>query len=67
MLGRQLEEAGLSTLPATISDEFYRVRFGGEKLSTTEEDGIDRRLGRLEACLSSRASVNSDSHDLRPR
>jgi len=67
MLDRQLEEAGLSTLPATISDEFYRVRFGGEKLSTIDEDRIERRLWRLEACLSTRASVNSDSHDLRSR
>ncbi|OAI54279.1 hypothetical protein AYO47_03175 [Planctomyces sp. SCGC AG-212-M04] len=67
MLARQLEEAGLSTLPATISDEFYRVRFGGEKLTTIDEDRIERRLWRLEACLSPRASVNSDSHDLRSR
>jgi hypothetical protein len=67
MLGRQLDEAGLSALPGTVSDEFYRVRFGGEKLSTIDEDRLERRLWRLEACLSSRASVNSDSHDLRPR
>jgi hypothetical protein len=67
MLGRQLDDAGLSGLPETISDEFYRVRFGGEKLSTIDEDRIERRLWRLEACLSSRASVNSDSHDFRSR
>jgi len=67
MLGRQLDEAGLSNLPGTVSDEFYRVRFGGEKLSTIDADRLERRLWRLEACLSSRASVNSDSHDLRSR
>jgi transglutaminase-like putative cysteine protease len=67
MLGRQLDDAGLSDLPGTISDEFYRVRFGGEKLATIDADRIERRLWRLEACLSSRASVNSDSHDLRSR
>jgi hypothetical protein len=67
MLGKQLEDAGLSSLPETVSDEFYRVRFGGETLSTTEEDRLDRRLWRLEACLSSRAAVNSDSHDFRSR
>jgi hypothetical protein len=67
MLGRQLDEAGLSTLPATVSDEFYRVRFGGEELSTIDEDRLERRLWRLEACLSSRASINSKDHDLRSR
>jgi len=67
MLGRQLDEAGLAELPGTVSDEFYRVRFGGETLSTTDEDRLERRLWRLEACLSSRSSVHSDSHDLRSR
>jgi hypothetical protein len=67
MLSRQLEEAGLTALPSAVSDEFYRVRFGGETLSPLEEDRVERRLWRLEACLSARASVNSNSHDLRPR
>jgi protein-glutamine gamma-glutamyltransferase len=67
MLGRQLDEAGLGSLPATVSDEFYRVRFGGEKLTTIDEDRLERRLWRLEACLSTRAAVNSKDHDLRSR
>jgi protein-glutamine gamma-glutamyltransferase len=67
MLGRQLDEAGLTELPQAVSDEFYRVRFGGEKLSTIDEDRIERRLWRLEACLSSDGSIHSDSHDLRSR
>ncbi len=61
MLDRQLDEAGLANLPTNIADEFYRVRFGGENLSTIDEDRIERRLWRLESCLSQRATVQSDS------
>ena len=57
MLGRQLEEAGLTNLPETVSDEYYRVRFGGEELTPVDEDRLERRLWRLEACLSSNATA----------
>jgi transglutaminase-like putative cysteine protease len=50
-LARPLGESGLGSLPATVVNAFYRVRFGAEPLSPTESDELRLLLERLQISL----------------
>jgi hypothetical protein len=55
-LQTQLIPAGLEAAPRLLSEEFYRVRFGGQKLSFNDETRLRHTLDHLEVCLAPSAT-----------
>ena len=59
----ELREASLNEVPRTVSDVFYRVRFGDETLSDAEATQLEALLSRLEHALAPASHRESASHD----